>query len=57
VVTDREGAMAFAWDRKTFAGATLMADLNLSGKKAALYLEDLQAGQRFVSGAHQVDEE
>ena len=34
-----------------------MADLNLGGEKAALYLEDLRVGQRFLSGTHQVDEE
>jgi len=34
-----------------------MADLSPSGEKVALYLEDLQVGQRFVSGAHQIDEE
>jgi hypothetical protein len=34
-----------------------MADLNLRGEKAALYLEDLRVGQRFLNGTHGVDEE
>jgi acyl dehydratase len=34
-----------------------MANLNPGGEKAALYLEDLRVGQRFVSGTHRVDEE
>jgi acyl dehydratase len=34
-----------------------MANLNLGGEKAALCLEDLQVGQRFVSGTHRIDEE
>jgi hypothetical protein len=34
-----------------------MANLNPGGEKAALYLEDLQVGQRFVSGTHRIDEE
>jgi acyl dehydratase len=34
-----------------------MADLNPSDEKATFYLEDLRVGQRFVSGAHQIDEE
>jgi acyl dehydratase len=35
----------------------LMANLNPDREKAALYLEDLQVGQRFVSGKHRIDEE
>jgi acyl dehydratase len=34
-----------------------MADLNPGGEKAAVFLEDLQVGQRFVSGTHRIDEE
>ena len=34
-----------------------MADLNPGDEKAALYLEDLRAGQRFASGTHRIDEE
>jgi acyl dehydratase len=34
-----------------------MASLNPGGEKAALYLEDLRVGQRFVSGTHRIDEE
>jgi acyl dehydratase len=33
-----------------------MADLHPGGEKAALYLEDLRVGQRFVSGTHRIDE-
>lgn len=33
-----------------------MANVNLPVDKATLYLEDLRAGQRFVSGTHQIDE-
>jgi acyl dehydratase len=34
-----------------------MANLDPGGEKAALYLEDLRVGQRFVSGTHRIDEE
>jgi acyl dehydratase len=34
-----------------------MANRNADGEKAALYLEDLQVGQRFLSGTHEIDEE
>jgi acyl dehydratase len=34
-----------------------MANLNPGGGTAPLYLEDLQVGQRFVSGTHRIDEE
>ena len=34
-----------------------MADLDPDREKVALYLEDLQVGQRFVSGTHRIDEE
>ena len=34
-----------------------MANLNPPAEKATLYLEDLRVAQRFVSGAHQIDEE
>jgi acyl dehydratase len=34
-----------------------MANVNPPADKATLYLEDLQVGQRFVSGAHKIDEE
>jgi acyl dehydratase len=34
-----------------------MANLDPGGGQAALFLEDLQVGQRFVSGTHQIDEE
>ena len=34
-----------------------MADLDSDREKVALYLEDLQVGQRFVSGTHRIDEE
>jgi len=34
-----------------------MADPNPGGEKAALCLEDLRVGQRFVSGTHRIDEE
>jgi acyl dehydratase len=34
-----------------------MANLNPDHEKALFFLEDLQAGQRFVSGTHQIDEE
>jgi acyl dehydratase len=34
-----------------------MANLNPGSEKAALYLEDLRVGQRFVSGTHRIDEE
>jgi acyl dehydratase len=34
-----------------------MVDLNPGGDKAAVFLEDLQVGQRFVSGTHRIDEE
>ena len=34
-----------------------MANLNPEGEKAALFLEDLRVGQRFVSGTHRIDEE
>jgi acyl dehydratase len=34
-----------------------MANLNPAGEKAALYLEDLRVGQRFVSGTHRIDAE
>jgi acyl dehydratase len=34
-----------------------MANLNPGGEKAALFLEDLRVGQRFVSGTHRIDEE
>jgi acyl dehydratase len=34
-----------------------MANLNPGGDKAALYLEDLRVGQRFVSGTHRIDEQ
>jgi acyl dehydratase len=35
----------------------IMADLNAGGDQAAVFLEDLQLGQRFVSGTHRIDEE
>jgi acyl dehydratase len=35
----------------------IMANLEPGGEKAALCLDDLRVGQRFVSGTHQVDEE
>jgi acyl dehydratase len=34
-----------------------MANLNPDREETALYLEDLQVGQRFVSGTHRIDEE
>jgi acyl dehydratase len=34
-----------------------MVNLNPDREKVALFLEDLQVGQRFVSGAHQINEE
>jgi acyl dehydratase len=34
-----------------------MAHLKPSGEKAALCLEDLRVGQRFLSGTHRIDEE
>jgi acyl dehydratase len=34
-----------------------MANLNPGGEKAALFLEDLRVGQRFLSGIHRSDEE
>ena len=34
-----------------------MANLKPPAEKATLYLEDLRVAQRFVSGAHQIDEE
>lgn len=34
-----------------------MANLNPDHEKALFFLEDLQIGQRFVSGTHQIDEE
>jgi acyl dehydratase len=34
-----------------------MVDLNPGGDKAAVFLEDLRVGQRFVSGTHRIDEE
>ena len=34
-----------------------MANFNPGGEKAALCLEDLRVGQRFVSGTHRIDEE
>ena len=34
-----------------------MANRNPGGGTAPLYLEDLQVGQRFVSGTHRIDEE
>jgi acyl dehydratase len=34
-----------------------MADLNPGGDQAADFLEDLQVGQRFVSGTHRIDED
>jgi acyl dehydratase len=34
-----------------------MGDLDPSGVKAAVFLEDLQVGKRFVSGTHRIDEE
>ena len=34
-----------------------MANLNPGGEMAALYLEDLRVGQRFMSGTHRIDEE
>jgi acyl dehydratase len=33
-----------------------MANFNPGGEKAALCLEDLRVGQRFVSGTHRIDE-
>lgn len=33
-----------------------MPNLNPSGEKAALCLEDLRVGQRFLSGTHRIDE-
>src|SRR6516164_8894655 len=33
-----------------------MADLDSDREKVALFLEDLQVGQRFVSGTHRIDE-
>jgi acyl dehydratase len=35
----------------------IMANPNPDREKVALYLEDLQVGQRFVSGTHRIDEE
>jgi acyl dehydratase len=35
----------------------IMADLNPGGEKSAVFFEDLQVGQRFVSGTHRIDEE
>ena len=34
-----------------------MANLKPGGEKAALCLEDLRVGQRFLSGTHRIDEE
>src|SRR5262245_39816828 len=34
-----------------------MANPNPGGEKAALCLEDLRLGQRFLSGTHRIDEE
>ena len=34
-----------------------MANLNPGGEKAALFLEDLRVGQRFLSGTHGIDGE
>jgi acyl dehydratase len=34
-----------------------MANLDPGGEKAALCLEDLRVGQRFLSGTHRIDEE
>jgi acyl dehydratase len=34
-----------------------MVDLNSGGENEAFFFEDLQVGQRFVSGTHRVDEE
>jgi acyl dehydratase len=34
-----------------------MTNLDPDREKVALYLEDLQVGQRFVSGTHRIDEE
>ena len=34
-----------------------MANPDPGGRTAALYLEDLRVGQRFVSGTHRIDEE
>ena len=34
-----------------------MANLNPGGEKAALCLEDLRVGQRFLSGTHRIDED
>src|ERR1700746_2603191 len=34
-----------------------MANLNPDHEKALFFLEDLQVGQRFVSGTHQIHEE
>src|SRR6185295_6145485 len=34
-----------------------MENPNPGGYKPSLYLEDLQVGQRFVSGTHRIDEE
>jgi acyl dehydratase len=34
-----------------------MANLNQPAEKTTLYLEDLRVAQKFVSGAHQIDEE
>jgi acyl dehydratase len=34
-----------------------MANLDPDREKVALFLEDLQVGQRFVSGTHRIDEE
>jgi acyl dehydratase len=33
-----------------------MGDLDAGGVKAAVFLEDLRVGQRFVSGTHRIDE-
>jgi acyl dehydratase len=34
-----------------------MANPNPGGEKAALFLEDLRVGQRFLSSMHRIDEE
>jgi acyl dehydratase len=36
---------------------SIMADLNPGGENEAVFLDDLQVGQRFVSGTHRIDEE
>src|SRR5262249_39557838 len=41
----------------TLQEGPVMANLNPGGEKAALCLEDLRVGQRFVSGTHRIDEE